>query len=343
MKKIILLTLGLVLMSLQSFADTRATVLLLHNGQGISFDADQLQTAVNEAMDGDTICLSEGDFTLSDTLRVNKVVTIMGVGETSRIKGCIKIDIDGAPSLSNDFMRYVRVSDYVFVAKELHGLKIKKCWFDRHFYATATLTDLLIDRCYLMCFVPTSSIKSALIKNSILYCIGDEIKEQSEQDPWSVGNELTFFNCSIGNVGVIDLSTQKIQDATFINSVICYYNKNGNSGVSNNTLINTLLAYLWIDSNDVLTNCYYEPAGSLTVNPAFGKGWFPRFNMDGEEITEELLKENSFFGNDGTIVGAYGGNSPYSLETEGIHIKESILKVDPETRKLNVTLKVSAE
>lgn len=237
-------------------------------------------------------------------------------------------------------MRYVRVSDYVFVTKELHGLKFRKCWFDRHFYATATLTDLLIDRCYLMCFVPTSSIKSALIKNSILYCIGDEIKERSEQDPWSIGNELTFFNCSIGYVKVIDLSTQKIQDATFINSVICYYNENGNSCISNNTFINTLLSYLWIASNDVLTNCYYKPVGNLTANPAYGNGWFPRFRMGGEDITEELLKENGFLGNDGTIVGAYGGNSPYSLEADGIHVKESVLKVDPVTRQLNVILKV---
>ena len=339
MKKILLLTLVLVLMCLQSFADTRATVLLLHNGQGISFDADQLQTAVNEAMDGDTICLSEGDFTLSDTLRVNKVVTIMGAGETSRIKGCIKIDIDNAPSLSNDFMKYVRVSDYVFVTKELHGLKFRKCWFDRHFYATATLTDLLIDRCYLMCFVPTSSIKSALVTNSILYCVGDEEKERSKQIPWSIGNELTFFNCSIGVVKVLESGTHQIRDVAFVNSIICVYNTIGNKSISNNKLTNTLYNSSWVDSSDIMTNCY-KPKHNLQAIPATANGWFPRFTMDGEDITEELLKENVFWGNDGTIVGAYGGNSPYSLEADGIHVKESVLKVDPATRQLNVTLKV---
>ena len=58
MKKILFLFV-LIIASVQTYADTRAQALLLHNGQGKSFDADQLQQAVNEAVAGDTICLSE--------------------------------------------------------------------------------------------------------------------------------------------------------------------------------------------------------------------------------------------------------------------------------------------
>ena len=65
MKKILLFLLGLTIASVQTYADTRAQALLLHNGQGKSFDADQLQQAINEAVAGDTICLSEGAFMVS--------------------------------------------------------------------------------------------------------------------------------------------------------------------------------------------------------------------------------------------------------------------------------------
>ena len=48
-------------------------------------------------------------------------------------------------------------------------------------------------------------------------------------------------------------------------------------------------------------------------------------------------------GTDGLIVGADGGVMPYSMKPDGLTIKESLLRVDPETRKLNVTLKVATE
>ena len=338
MKKISLFLIALLFASIPSFADTRASILLLHNGQGKSFDAAQLQQAVNEAISGDTICLSVGTFPISDTLLIDKAVTIIGNGETTKVQGCIKIGIPDGPTLSNSLLSSIRVTGCVFVSKELHGLKLKKCWLDRHFYATGTLTDLFIDRCYMMCFVPTSYIKSALISNSILYCVGDEAKEQSKQNPWSIGNELTFFNCSIGYVKVVNASsgTQKICDVTFVNSIICSYGS-GNSNISNNTLINTLLNYSYLDSSDTMANCYKQ---TLSVNPAYTNGWFPTFRMNGKDITDEALLEAGYIGNDGTVVGANGGNTPYTLQADGVRITESVLKVDPVTRQLNVTLKV---
>ena len=82
MKKTIFMFLGLALMSIQSFGNTRAQALLLHNGQGKSFDADQLQEAVNEAEAGDVIYLSEGTFQpgTTDTLLIDKAVSLIGAG-----------------------------------------------------------------------------------------------------------------------------------------------------------------------------------------------------------------------------------------------------------------------
>ena len=105
MKKTILFFLGLIIASVQIYADTRAQALLLHNGQGKSFDADQLQQAVNEAVAGDTICLSAGTFMVgnadSDTLILDKAVSMIGAGEMTILAGNINIAIDGEPSYSN--------------------------------------------------------------------------------------------------------------------------------------------------------------------------------------------------------------------------------------------------
>ena len=60
-------------------------------------------------------------------------------------------------------------------------------------------------------------------------------------------------------------------------------------------------------------------------------------------ITKEVLLTEGFLGTDGVIIGAEGGYAPYSLEPEGISVKEGVLRVDPETRQLKVTLKVASE
>jgi hypothetical protein len=109
MKKILFLFV-LIIASVQTYADTRAQALLLHNGQGKSFDADQLQQAVNEAVAGDTICLSEGTFMVgnadSDTLIIEKGVSVIGAGEMTILAGNINIAIDGEPSFSNFFILF---------------------------------------------------------------------------------------------------------------------------------------------------------------------------------------------------------------------------------------------
>lgn len=55
------------------------------------------------------------------------------------------------------------------------------------------------------------------------------------------------------------------------------------------------------------------------------------------------MLQEGFLGTDGTIVGAYGGATPYTLQADGLSIKESVLRVDPDTRQLNVTLKVEKQ
>lgn len=334
MKKTTLFLLGLLFVSVQAFADTRAQALLLHNGQGKSFNADQLQVAVNEAVTGDSICLSEGTFDASAGLTIDKVIVVMGAGENTRISGNVNIAIEGTPTGTAHMFDALRITGNVIVSKELHGLKIRKCWIGGYLYSTDILTDVQIDRCCVMGFSPVSYVKSAIFVNSILRYVGPQTIGQICN---STGNELVFQNCSISRVAS-PYAQGKLRDITFVNSVIVDYTND--SYVSNNTFINSLLgrepsAYY----GNIAQNCFVNPELSSSSDT----NGFPTFNLNGEDLTTELLMENNYLGNDGTVVGAYGGTTPYTLAAEGLSIKEHVLRVNPETRQLNVSLKVATE
>lgn len=339
MKKTILFLIGLVFVSVQSMADTRATALLLHNGEGKSFDADQLQQAVNEAVEGDTICLSGGTYKVGDDgqLLINKDIALIGDGgETTIIGGSINIALENNPTVKRYVLDAIRIKGDVIVSKSIRGVNIRKCWISNNFKAVDDIEvcNIQIDRCYLNSFYSALSMLSATIVNSILYCVGDPEGHSFVGEKFVTGHDINFVNCSIYKLDIYCRLA-----ATYTNSII--YMSIGSTEPRNNTLINTLLTsgtsyptatHITENNGNVLQNCYsykYNATiATLTDN-------YPTFS-----ITKETMQQEGFLGTDGTIVGADGGVTPYTLEADGIRIKENVLKVDPVTRQLNVVLKV---
>ena len=343
--------LGLIFTSMQTFADTRAQALLLHNGQGTSFDADQLQEAVNAAVAGDTIYLSEGTFTLAhDSLAIDKEISIVGAGvEVCKIGGVVTISIDGKPTLKQTLLESVKITRNVEVQKEVRGISLRKCWVGGWFSPVTGVTDIKIDRCYLQQLTLEHEGKMSItLNNCIIFTIGTV---RNLGNNFSEGNDVNFINCSISN-----LRHTFTRAATYQNCIIGGSDVSGVGNIYNNTFINTLLntvsdtynprlngsgIYIYTNvasatnTGNVKTNCY-ESAFTMSYDGLLNN--FPIF-----KITAETLRENRFLGTDGTVVGAYGGATPYSQQSEGIAIKESILRVDPETKQLNVTLKVATE
>lgn len=341
MKKILLFLIGLFFVSVQAFADTRATALLLHNGQGKSFDADQLQTAINEAVAGDTICLSEGTFKAGekDTLLIDKDIAIIGAGgEVTIIGGNVIIALDGNQIVKRHILDAIRITESVTISKSIRGVYVRKCWISKELRTDESIEvyDMQIDRCYINNFFSAPTIKSATLINTILFKHGGN-NTSAAYKSFVEGHDIYFINCSICYIdGFCKLA------ATYKNCIIsfvtspgqyiknCYFYKTlfgTNTG-------NAATTYIKSDYN-VFIDCYQA---NYTTTIANAKSNFPTFN-----ITKEQLTERGFLGSDGTIIGAEGGVTPYSLEAEGISVKESVLRVDPETRKLNVTLKVASE
>ena len=60
-------------------------------------------------------------------------------------------------------------------------------------------------------------------------------------------------------------------------------------------------------------------------------------------FTKEKLQENNFLGNDGTVVGCYGGKNPYTLKQMTSTITSSKVHFDKDNKQIQIKMKVSSE
>ena len=143
-------------------------------------------------------------------------------------------------------------------------------------------------------------------------------------------NVVTFINCNI-------LSRySKIAEQTFVNCIFGY----GGYYTSHYELNNcTLLNCLY---NTCIYNNFNSNVGNSILQSCYGVN-YGEYLLTG--MSKDDLLANGYLGNDGTIVGIYGGNTPYvdDMLPAAPKVTESSVKLDLENKKLNVSLKVTAE
>lgn len=314
--------------SMSMMANTHTAIVLLHNGNGTTYDNNQLATAMAAAEHGDSILLSEGAFDV-DTLKVDKVVSIIGSGEATVIRGDVHIGIADNPKAYSNMFDAVNIEGDVKVVKELRGLKFRKCQMEV-FWASSEVTDVKMDRCYISTFLPVDKIKSASFVNCNLYNVGFEFSFSTQRayssaiGSTSKGNDLNFLNCTIEMVCASTTGGWNVlaEDASFVNCNIGFFTDYGDENCS---FTYSLLGNSSVNSSCATHNCYYGDDHSTNYT-----------------FTSEDLAKKGYLGNDGSIVGCFGGSTPYTLVPSGISVTESELKVDAEKKLLNVTLKISA-
>ncbi len=329
-KNLLLVCLALSIQS--SMATTRSAVLLLHNGSATTFDNTQLSDAMRTAEHGDTIYLTEGAFDV-DTLIIDKVVTMIGVGQETKIRGDIHIAVDDNPQTFNHFLDALYITGDVKLSKGIQGLKIRKCRINGFLWAAADIKDLQVDRCFISIFLPTSRIKSASFKNSYISHLGYSFSYTTSlcysSDTSSKGNDLTFLNCSIYEVYASNLHERNvwIEDAGFLNCFIRDYIESSTWGSGNCYLTNTIVCKTSsLLSGNIIHHCYLT--GNLSTWQLYN------------DVNKTI--EAGYIGQDGTAVGYLGGSSPFSLTPVGVVVEDALLKVDQEKKQLNVTLKIKA-
>ena len=334
MKKYLFMAVCFIMMSMTASAITINKALLQHNDEVTLFDGDKIQDAVDAAVDGDIIYLTLGSF---KPFNVTKKISIRGTGGKTVIDGDVSISIPNSPTLENPVLETLAVSGSVTVnnavsnfmmrqCKITTGLNIKakvamgtieRCQIGSMSF-TGTIQDLTIDRCYISSSLALSStIESMTVINSLVSSLSATSK---------VTGNTTFVNSNIYISNGTNIS------ATIINSIVAhtaYGDKTLNSTVLVNSLINKSYSgyTMSIGTSCVCQDCYIVSTSSL-------------------DTSTSSLQTNGYLGTDGTVVGKYGGATPYDdnmLVPSVPKVTSSDLKLDMEQKQLNVKLTVSPQ
>lgn len=316
--------------SIAAFAGTNSKILLQHEGGVKVYDSGQMTQAMNDAVKGDTIFLSEGSFGGFD---LTKEVMIRGCGTTTIITGAVKIAVAGNPTFSAPLLDALKIASTLTVTQPSKKLHIRKCLITGNISFTAKSEDVLIDRCSnnnssINQFIMSSNIVSMTVMNSNIYYLYSN---------GVAANAVNFINCNIVS------RYSDITEQTFINCIFgiggYYYSSYASTyhtqTLTNCTLLNCLYNTYSYDpfnsnvGNSILQSCYGVNNGESSLTG----------------MSKDDLLANGYLGNDGTIVGIYGGNTPYVgyMLPAAPKVTDSTVKLDLENKKLNVSLKVTAE
>ena len=325
MKKYLLMAVCLIMMSMTASAISINKALLDHNGTVTLYDG--LQEAINASADGDVIYLTLGTF--KGPFTVSKKITIRGTGETSIIDGDVSISIPGSPKLTSPLLEALAVSGTVSINSEVNEMILRKSKIG-NFTIGANIDGAVLDRCYITNSLTLSSyIKGMTVVNTKLY----HVKALSGST-----QNTTFVNCNF-----YQLHTNYFS-GTIINSIIQgrHHDYNGGNGYTlNSTVILNSLINLYtsdgynslfsIGSSSVAQGCYKVNENNVVTSECECK------------YDTSTLQSKSYLGTDGTVVGIYGGDTPFTLEPSVPKVTSSSLDLDMEKKELNVKLTVSPQ
>lgn len=328
----------LIMMSMTASAITINKALLDHNGQVTLFDGDKIQDAVNAAADGDVIYLTLGTF---KPFNVTKKITIRGTGETTVIDGEVNISIPNNPTLEKPVLEALAVSGSVTVNNAVSNFMMRQCKILSELNLQAKVAKGTIERCQIgsMSFTGTiqdltidrSDITSGLALSSTIESmtvINTKISSLSANS--GATSNTTFVNCNLV------ISNCAYFSATIINSIVTHntaIDKTLNSTVLVRSLINQYsdydysLSVMSIGTSSVCQNCYIKSTQYL-------------------DTSTSSLQTKGYLGTDGTVVGVYGGDTPFDdnmLVPSVPKVTSSDIKLDTEQKKLNVNLTVSPQ
>ena len=328
MKKIITLMLCLSVLGVAQMKAQLAQITLMHDGNATTYAADKTADAIGAAMDGDVLYFSDGSY--AGDIIIDKKVALVGVGQSTVINGNVTINIQGTfADMPAHMLDGLNINGNILLRSTTDGVNIRKCKcntfsnFTNSNYATKNLT---IDRCFITDeLILANKMESMTVVNS-------KIKNLRGQG--ATASAVTFVNC---NIHKVNNSTQSYKLlATLIN---CILYTAQSSGVG------------YYDTDCVFFKCLASANSSSNIGEIIRHGantdsW-PSviFYMDGETLEVGGFVGSSlesYTGTDGTVVGTTGGAAPFSLAPAAPRITESVIRVDPETKTLNVDLKVTA-
>lgn len=296
----------------------RPMATLSHQGKLTFFNSgSSFGEAINAAVDGDTIYLSEGKYScqgLVDNNTITKKVTVIGNGRKSHIVDDITVKIKG--TLTSALFDGVKL-EKIYLQDSITNPEFMKCKISEIYVGGTTddwIKDLKIDRCEIGKFdgyyarTESYELYNSKIGELKAYC----------------NNHMSgrIINCHVKNVS---------NWYGFMSSSIVIGGPNYMDRFYENCLVSWDYAS---DSNyGKYENCYYKAD--------LGES----FLDDNMELAEGIdLQASGFLGADGTVVGIYGGAwFPYS-ETPSmptVDSSKSTVDFDQDTNTLKVKITVT--
>ena len=320
-------------------AYSTSAVFLQHKGNITTYEPEAIQEALDAAEDGDIVLLNEGTF---PGFEIKKRISVRGAGESSIIEGSIVIAISDTTRLTSTLLESISMPGYydaLIIDKSPKGIIIKKCVFTKLSFGNGAskVDDILIDRCFCTSSEPQYNGGLSVSKwnchmtvvNSKINALG--IYSDYSENTYKKGANTTFIHCNIGRI---------YADHSFL-------------GTIKNSIVNNFGTY---EGGDLYTGAYYNnlmikhpnadvisiKAPCVFVDNYIDNYDTSMFMTNGEcAYDTETLINKGYLGNDGTVVGIYGGATPYTLEPTVPKVLSSQMQLDKENKKLNVTLTVS--
>lgn len=299
----------------QANADTAPTVMLSHNGVTTLYKYYQVQNAVDDAVEGDTIFLSEGTF---QPFNVNKRIMVRGAGETTIIEGNCEIDISGEEKLTMPVLDAMVFNGDVKVISAYKQFTLRKCqmsnlmWDDTHeFY------DTKFDLCYVTNWLHLPvNVKELNAFNSKFQVLRPYDYEQGE---------VTFEHCNIYEI--CDTIRGAVFNSCYVRSCTKF-----SGAASNCNLIGC-----------VLNSCVYRKYDSFLGRA--GLSWYNCTiincsDLGSSDYTVDFGSDKYISAIDGTCIGIWGGQHPFSLWPEVPGVTKYNLSIDAATKTMTVKLTV---
>ena len=326
MKNKVILALTIVLAAVQAKADIAPTVMLSHNGVRTMYNYDQVQQAVDNAVDGDTIYLSNGTFS---EFNVSKRIMVRGTGPETIVQGSCTVYIAGTNVLNMPVLDALTFTGDVNVTSAYKQFTIRKCQMQNLNFTESDFHDVKLDRCYIQGTLHlTQNVKEFNCFNTKIYSL----------HPYDYTTGIAYFqNC---NIRAID----NYITAIFDNCVLWYCKVNTSGNQYGVCLTNCQLNYCIIPDRFHCTGLEIGKT-STSSYPFFFNSTVMFNNFYQISIEGDVMgySSSSYLGNDGTMVGCYGGQHPFRLTPELPRVTKHNVAVDAANKKLNVSLTLTKE
>ena len=326
MKKSLYLLVVITLLCIQAKADVAPTVMLSHNGVRTLFMWDEVQKAVDAAVDGDTIYLSNGTF---EPFNVTKRIMVRGTGEETIISGNCTVYIGGQTKLSMPVLDALTFTGNVSVTSAYEQCTIRKCQMQNLSFNESDFHDVKLDRCDIQGTLHlTQKVKE-------FNCFNTKI---NTLQPYDYLHGSAYFNhCNIREINDTIV-------ATFDNCVLWYckaYVKEYYQGTCIGGCVFNYCIYPSYSSRIDLGSTLYNSAYIFFYNPSVSFNNCYQVNIDAMNVVG--YSSSSYLGSDGTMIGCYGGQHPFRRTPELPRVTKSAVDVDAANKTLNVTLTLSKE